>query len=76
MINKGLKEIGVSYNGTMCSHRRIDSKEGHEVNKRALVKLACQPKHGKRNHDAENEMTTKERPTPENLSLQKWTLVR
>ena len=53
MINKGLKETRVSYNGTMCSHRRTDSKEGHEVDKRALMKLACQPKHGKRNHDAE-----------------------
>lgn len=76
MINKGLKEIGVSYNGTMCSHRRIDSKEGHEVDKRALVKLACQPKHRKRNMMQKNEMTTKERPTPESLSLQKCTLVR
>ena len=53
MINKGLKETRVSYNGTMSSHKRIDSKEGHEVDKRVLVKLACQPKHGKRNHDAE-----------------------
>lgn len=53
MINKGLKETRVSYNGTMCSHRRMDSKEGQEVDKRALVKLACQPKHGKWNHDAE-----------------------
>lgn len=53
MINKGLKETRVSYNGTMSSHKRIDSKEGHEVDKRALVKLACQPKHGKRSHDAE-----------------------
>lgn len=47
MINKGLKETRVSYNGTMSSDKRIDSKEGNEVNKRALVKLACQPKHGK-----------------------------
>ena len=72
MINKGLKETGVSYNGTMCSHRRIDSKEGHEVDKRALVNQNM----GRETMMQKNEMTTKERPTPENLSLQKWTLVR
>ena len=66
----------MSYNGTMSSHRRNDSKEGHEVDKRALVKLACQPKHGRETMMQKNEMTTKERPTPENLSSQKWTLVR